>query len=125
MPNSFMLPGKVYLLPAGTARSLSPSAAELLQQADLVVHDETVAPELLDLVPARAAVHSAGVHAGRPCAPEEIYQEVIEAAQHGQTVIRVRNGSAQTPESEKEIAALREARVEFEVVSLAGARARA
>jgi siroheme synthase len=124
MPNSFALPGKVYLMPAGTAKALSSSAAELLQQADLVVHDETVAPEILELVPARTAVHSAVVHAGRPCAPEEIYQEVIEAAQHGQTVIRLKNGSAQVSDSEREIAALREARVEFEIVPGVTAAAR-
>jgi|GEM_PF-4764201 siroheme synthase len=125
MPNSFTLPGKVYLIGTEASADLSSYAADLLRRADLVIHDKPVSPELLELIPARTAVRVAGNHAGFSGPAEEISREMIQAALHGQIVVRLKDGSAPVSENDSEVAALREAQVEFEIVSGAAASAAA
>ena len=124
----YTLPGKIYLMNAGSgpAGSLTGRAVELLKQADLVLHDSQVAPEALDVIPARTAVHSAGEPNGQKSAAQEaINKKMIDAARHGQTVIFLKGDGASVLDNvQAEIETLREAHIEFEIVpAVSAARA--
>ncbi len=57
-----MATGKVFLVGAGPGDPdlLTLKAAKVLRQADVVLHDELVSPEILRLIPARAEVVNVG-----------------------------------------------------------------
>jgi siroheme synthase len=112
--------GKVYLMGAGTGDPdlLPVKAVRVLRSAEVVLHDDTVSPEILELVPASAQVrnvHKLGVLKGH--LQEKIDLLLISAAREGHEVVRLKAdyplSSAQLNE---ETEALAQAGVDFEVI---------
>jgi uroporphyrinogen III methyltransferase / synthase len=112
--------GVVYLVGAGpgdpglmTARSL-----ELIASADAVFHDRLIPPGALDGAREDAELIYVGKAPGSPSvSQEEIGQRLIEAAQAGKSVVRLKGGDPFVfGRGGEEGEALRAAQVEFEVV---------
>jgi len=114
------LPGKVYLTGAGpgSAKLLTLRAVEVLENADIVFHDDLVSEEVLALIPAHVAVHNVGKRCGpKKISQEEIQQRLIRAARSGQSVVRLKGGDPLIfGRAQEEIAALRKADIPFEIV---------
>jgi hypothetical protein len=66
VPIRYTISGKVYLAGAGpgSAKLLTLGVAELLKEADVVLHDDLVLSEVLALIPAHTAVHNVGKRCG-------------------------------------------------------------
>ncbi len=112
--------GVVYLVGAGpgdpglmTARSL-----DLIASADTIFHDRLIPPGALDGAREDAELIYVGKAPGSPSVPqEEIGQRLIEAAQAGKSVVRLKGGDPFVfGRGGEEGEALRAAGVEFEVV---------
>lgn len=112
--------GTVYLVGAGPGdpELLTLRALRLLQTADIVLHDDLVPEEVLHLVHRHALVTSVGKRCGRPRITQAgIHALMIESALAGQSVVRLKSGDPLVfGRAGEEIAALRAARVKFEVV---------
>jgi uroporphyrin-III C-methyltransferase len=112
--------GKVYLVGAGPGdpELLTLKALRLLRQADAVLHDDLVSPEILTLVGRNAQLHDVGKRAGRKNThQEEIHFLMIELARQGLQVVRLKGGDPLVfGRAGEEMRALRNAGVEFEVV---------
>jgi uroporphyrin-III C-methyltransferase len=110
----------VYLVGAGPGDPdlLTLKALRLLQRADLVLHDDLVSQEILQLVHPAALIQNVGKRCGRKrITQEEIHTRMIDAAQKGQTVIRLQGGDPSLfGRSGEEMKALSEAGIDFEVV---------
>ncbi|HEY7761203.1 MAG TPA: uroporphyrinogen-III C-methyltransferase [Burkholderiales bacterium] len=111
--------GTVYLVGAGpgAADLLTLRAARLLEQADIVFHDALVHPDTLAL--ARSAVLVAvGKRCGRlSTAQRFINKQLIDAAAHYRTVVRLKGGDPMLfGRAQEEIDALRAAGVPVEIV---------
>jgi uroporphyrinogen III methyltransferase / synthase len=107
--------GKVYLVGAGPGdpRLITVRGVECLQQADLVLYDCLVNPVLLEYVPSSAERIRVEHHAGR----ETINRKMIDEAQHGKTVVRLKSGDpAVFGRLAEEVAALRAASIPLEIV---------
>ncbi len=111
--------GRVILVGAGpgAADLLTLRAARALAEADLVLYDALVSPEVLDLAP-RAHRFFVGKRAGRPSAKQStIHALMIRAARAGRTVVRLKGGDPFVlGRGGEEVLALEEAGVEVEVV---------
>lgn len=111
--------GKVYLVGAGPGNPdlLTRKAFSLLQTSDVVLHDDLVTPEILALVRA-----SGLINVGKRCGTKQISQDQINAemirfARAGFIVVRLKGGDPLIfGRAAEEIAALRAARIEFEIV---------
>jgi uroporphyrin-III C-methyltransferase len=116
----YSLPGKVYLAGAGpgSAKLLTLRALEVLQEADLVMHDGLVSTEVLACIPARTAVQSVGKRCGqKKITQDEINRLMIRAARNGQTVVRLKGGDPLIfGRAHEEINGLRQAGIEFEII---------
>ena len=112
-------PGKVYLVGAGpgAADLLTLKAARLLGQADVVLHDDLVGPEILELA-GRARLIAVGKRCGQASAAQvDINRLMIEAAQQHPVVVRLKGGDpAVFGRLDEETAALRAAGIDHEVV---------
>ncbi len=113
-------PGVVYLVGAGpgdpglmTARSL-----DLIASADAIFHDRLIPPGALAGAREDAELVYVGKAPGKPSVPqEEIGERLIETAQAGKSVVRLKGGDPFIfGRGGEEGEALREAGVEFEVV---------
>ena len=112
--------GKVFLVGAGPGDPglLTLRGAECLRQADLVLYDGLVNPLLLRYTPASAerTCRVEGEH-GRTLNQAEINRRLVEAAQAGKTVVRLKGGDPFIfGRGSEEAAALAEAGIPFEVV---------
>lgn len=111
---------KVYLVGGGPGdpELLTMRAVRLLETADVVFHDDLVSPEVLELVHREALVQSVGKRCGRPSISQaEINMLMIDAAQSGNSVVRLKSGDPLVfGRAGEEIAALRGAKILFEVV---------
>jgi uroporphyrin-III C-methyltransferase/precorrin-2 dehydrogenase/sirohydrochlorin ferrochelatase len=84
---------------------LTVKALRILQDADLVVHDQAVSPEILDRIRRDASRVVVGT------SKDDTNRQMIEAAQSGQRVVRLAGRDGLAPGLSEELAALREAGV--------------
>ena len=87
--------GTVYLVGAGPGdpRLLTLRGAEVLQRADVVVHDRLVSEALLDLAPSGAERIDVGKAPGdAPVSQEEINRVLVDRARTASTVVRLKGG---------------------------------
>jgi uroporphyrin-III C-methyltransferase len=112
--------GKVYLVGAGPGdpELLTLKALRLLRQADAVLHDDLVSPQILTLVPRKAQLHDVGKRAGQKSTHQQaIHFLMIELARQGLQVVRLKGGDPLIfGRAGEEIQALRKAGLDFEVV---------
>jgi uroporphyrin-III C-methyltransferase/precorrin-2 dehydrogenase/sirohydrochlorin ferrochelatase len=111
---------KVYLIGAGPGDPdlLTVKALRLLQSADVVLHDGLVPQAILDLASPLAEVVNVGKRCGAKCiTQQEINALMIERAQSGRSVVRLKSGDPLLfSRAAEEMAALTEAGVAFEIV---------
>jgi len=112
--------GKVYFLGAGPGdpELLTRKAWKILQLADVVLHDALVPAEIVGLARAEARIFDAGKRCGKKSiTQEEIHEQLVAHARAGQAVVRLQGGDPLVfGRAGEEMAALRAAGIEFEVV---------
>jgi uroporphyrin-III C-methyltransferase len=112
--------GKVYLVGAGPGdpEFLTLKAARVLKNADVVLHDDLVGVEILRLAPGHAQIRNVGKRCGQKnISQEEINFLMVTLAAAGLQVVRLKGGDPLIfGRIGEEIAALRKANIEFEVV---------
>jgi uroporphyrin-III C-methyltransferase len=112
--------GKVYLVGAGPGdpELLTLKALRLLRTADAVLHDDLVAPEILNLIPPAAQVHNVGKRCGeKKILQQEIHFLMIALANSGLRVVRLKSGDPLIfGRAGEEMEALRRAGIAYEVV---------
>jgi uroporphyrin-III C-methyltransferase len=112
--------GRVYLVGAGPGDPdlLTLRALRALHQADVVLHDALVSPQILELIPSRVML----VNVGKRCGSKAITQEQINAmlvsfATAGNCVVRLKAGDPLIfGRAGEEIENLRQAGIEIEIV---------
>jgi uroporphyrin-III C-methyltransferase len=113
-------PGTVYLVGAGPGAPglLTVRALELIQQADVVLHDHLVSNEILDECGCRTRVIDVGkVGHGPQTDQAAIERQLIALATAGRSVVRLKGGDPLLfGRGSEEAAALRAARVPFEII---------
>jgi uroporphyrin-III C-methyltransferase len=114
------VPGRVYIVGAGPGdpELLTLRAHSLLQSADVILHDDLVAPEILALAGAHATVMNVGKRCGaKKITQEEINALMVETARLGFSVVRLKSGDPGIfGRLAEEIDALDEARIQYEIV---------
>lgn len=112
--------GDVHIVGAGPGdpELLTLKAFRLIQNADIVFHDRLVSPEVMDLVRRDATRVSVGKAKSDHSVPQEdIHRLMIEAAQEGLRVVRLKGGDPFIfGRGGEEVEALREAGIEARVV---------
>ncbi len=112
-------PGKVWLVGAGpgAADLLTVRAARILLEADVVLHDALVTPEILALCP-QADLVSVGKRSGqRSTAQALINQQLIECAFRYDRVVRLKGGDPMLfGRADEELVALEAAKVPYAIV---------
>ena len=112
--------GKVYLVGAGPGdpELLTVKALRLLRDADVVLHDDLVTPEILKLISFIAEVRNVGKRCGRKAIrQEEINFLMVTLAASGRDVVRLKSGDPLIfGRAGEEIEALRRANIEYEIV---------
>lgn len=112
--------GKVYLVGAGPGdpELLTVKALRLLQSAGAVLHDDLVAPEILQLISPAAQVKNVGKRCGgKAIRQEEINFLMVTLAASGLQVVRLKSGDPLIfGRAGEEIEALRAANVDYEIV---------
>lgn len=117
-----MAGGKVYLVGAGPGDPglITLKGIECLQKADLILYDGLVNPLILEHVSSeveRTCRVASGCKERRVLQQDEINQRLIEAAQQGKTVVRLKGGDPFIfGRGSEEAVALRNAGIDFEVV---------
>jgi len=93
-------------------------ALRLLRTADVVLHDDLVAPEILKLASRAAEVRNVGKRCGsRTIRQEEINSLMVTGAFSGRQVVRLKSGDPLIfGRAGEEIEALRRANIEYEIV---------
>ena len=87
--------GHVYLVGAGPGdpELLTLKALRVLGQADVVLHDDLLTPEILELIPAGARVESVGKrHGDTRITQQEINGRLCDYAASGKVVVRLKGG---------------------------------
>lgn len=111
--------GKVYLIGAGPGAQdlITLRGARLLAQADIVLHDALVTPEMLELCP-QAEKISVGKRSGqRSVAQQVINQQLVEAAARARLVVRLKGGDPMLfGRADEELRALEEVGIEVDIV---------
>ena len=112
-------PGRVVLVGAGpgSVDLLTLKAARLIAEADWLVHDALVRPEVLALA-TRARIIGVGKRAGRQSTrQDDINRTLIDCARRGGLVVRLKGGDPLLfARAREELDALREAGIAVEVV---------
>ncbi len=111
---------KVYLVGAGPGdpELLTVKALRVLRSADVVLHDALTSPEILALLPPTVKLVDVGKRCGtKAITQEEINRLILDFAQSGRTVVRLKSGDSLIfGRAAEEMEALRHAKVTFEVV---------
>ncbi|SFC56893.1 uroporphyrinogen-III C-methyltransferase [Massilia yuzhufengensis] len=111
--------GKVYLVGAGpgAADLITVRGARLLAQADVVLYDALVTPDMLDLCP-QAKLISVGKRSGqRSMAQTIINEQLLECATKFKLIVRLKGGDPMLfGRADEELRALEGAGVEVEIV---------
>lgn len=111
---------RVFLAGAGPGSPdlLTLKTARLLAEADIVLHDSLVGPEILALINPTAEVVDVGKRCGQAAtAQAEICHLLVECAHTGRLVVRLKGGDPVVfGRLTEEIEALRQAHIEFEVI---------
>lgn len=112
-------PGKVYLIGAGpgAADLITVRGARLLAQADVVLHDALVEPDMLALAP-QARLIGVGKRCGKHSSAQHfINKQLIDAAQSHALVVRLKGGDPMLfGRADEELRALEAAGIDVEVV---------
>ncbi len=112
--------GHVYLVGAGPGdpELLTLKALRILGQADVVLHDDLLTPEILELIPATARIECVGKrHGERQTTQQEINRRLCEYAMAGQTVVRLKGGDgAIFGRASEEMDAMQSACVPYSIV---------
>jgi uroporphyrin-III C-methyltransferase len=113
--------GRVLLVGAGPGDPglLTLKAVRVLHEADVVLHDDLVSPEILAFVRAGARIVPVGKRGGCRSTPQSfIEQLMIREARAGHTVVRLKGGDPFVfGRGGEELASLRKAGVAVEVVA--------
>ena len=113
------MPGKVTLVGAGPGDPglLTRKGLEALERADVVVYDRLVSPAILALMPEGAVKINVGKEASRhPVPQEQINRILLEQAQQGHNVVRLKGGDPFLfGRGGEELELLAEHRIPFEV----------
>ncbi len=111
--------GKVYLIGAGpgAADLITVRGAKLLAQADVVLHDALVEPELLELCP-QAKLIAVGKRCGKLSTSQRfINKRLVDATYQYATVVRLKGGDPMLfGRADEELAALEDAGIAYEIV---------
>jgi uroporphyrin-III C-methyltransferase len=111
--------GKVYLIGAGPGAPdlITVRGARLLAQADIVLYDALVTPDMLELC-TQAEKISVGKRSGqRSTAQTLINQQLVDCARRAALVVRLKGGDPMLfGRADEELRALEEAGIEVEVV---------
>lgn len=111
--------GKVYLIGAGpgAADLITVRGARLLAQADVVLHDALVEPEMLDYAPNARRI-AVGKRCGqRSSAQQFINKQIVDAAREHAVVVRLKGGDPMLfGRADEEMRALEAAGIEYDVV---------
>ncbi len=111
---------RVFLVGAGPGdpRLITLRGRELLEQAEVVIHDELANRALLDWAPAGAELVYVGKRAGHHHADQaEINRLLVAHARTGRRIVRLKGGDPLVfGRGGEEAAALREAGIDFEIV---------
>ena len=112
--------GKVYLIGAGPGdpELLTLKAARLIAEADVVLHDALVGPEILRMIPPSAEIIDVGKRARKKLLTQDEINSLLVANAHKHAiVIRLKGGDPSIfGRAAEEITALREARIAYELV---------
>ena len=112
--------GKVYLVGAGPGdpELLTVKALRLLRSADVVLHDDLIAPEILDLIPPTTQVQNVGKRCGsKTMRQEEINFLLVTRAASGLQVVRLKSGDPLIfGRAGEEIEEMRRSNIEYEIV---------
>lgn len=112
--------GKVYLVGAGpgAADLITLRGARLLEQADVVLYDALVQPELLAMVNPKAQLIAVGKRCQQMSTEQAfINRALVEAAQEHALVVRLKGGDPMIfGRAQEELAALHAAGIEVEIV---------
>ena len=112
--------GKVYLVGAGPGdpELLTVKALRLLEIANVVLHDDLVAPEILKLIPSTAQVQNVGKRCGtKTMRQEEINFLLVTLAASGLQVVRLKSGDPLIfGRAGEEMEALRRSNIAYEIV---------
>ncbi|MEO0984521.1 MAG: uroporphyrinogen-III C-methyltransferase [Cyanobacteria bacterium J06639_14] len=112
--------GKVYLVGAGpgAVEYLTMKAYRLLTQADALVHDALINPEIVTLVPQQCEIYDVGKRGGQPSTSQsDINQRLVNLCQQRKQIVRLKSGDPFIfGRTTSEIQALRAAGCAFEVV---------
>lgn len=113
-------PGRVALVGAGPGSPdlLTVKAYRLIQSADVILHDDLVAPAILALAPPHAVVVNVGKRCGvKTITQDEINALMVEHAREGRLVVRLKCGDPLLfGRAAEEIRALTEAGIAHEIV---------
>ena len=111
---------KVYLVGAGPGdpELLTLKALRLLQSAEVVLHDDLVAPEILKLIPSTAQIHNVGKRCGKKKILQgEINCLIVALAASGLRVVRLKGGDPLIfGRAGEEVETLRRNNIPFEIV---------
>jgi len=112
--------GSVALVGAGPGDPdlLTIKALRALQDADIVFHDELVSPEILDRIRRDTTRVAVGRRVGKPgIGQDAINRRMIEAAQSGQRVVRLKGGDPFVfGRGGEEVEALRAAGIAYSII---------
>src|SRR5260370_10048944 len=90
----------------------------VLRAAEVVLHDDLVAPKILDLIPASTQVRNVGEPSGKAgISREKIHSLLISAAREGRQVVRLKaDDPLPSAQATEEMEALAQAGLDFEVI---------